>query len=91
MIDAEEINEVVQHGTISGLSGHPMSGLWTLHFEEGPPAFIESGYGVRALADCFGATEFSGDLMEKIKGQRIVYVTDFLGVMEWFAPDEGEE
>ena len=83
-------NGDVEKGVISGISGHPMSGLWTLHFEDGKAAHIGSGYGVRQLAACFGATEGSGDLLDKIKGQEIYYSVDAFGVLEAFTP-VGEE
>jgi hypothetical protein len=80
-----------QRGVISGIAGHPMSGLWSLVFEDGSLVHIGSGMGVRALASAFGATEGSGDLEFKIIGQEIVYSTDFMGVMEGFTPiDEWE-
>ena len=78
-------------GTIAGISGHPMSGLWQLQFEDGEMVHIESGYGVRLLANVFDAREGSGDLLDKIIGQKIVYSLDFMGVMEDFTPiDEWE-
>ena len=82
-------------GTITGLSGHPMSGLWQLLIEPelddmlaGCPniVHISSGYGVRQLAEAFGATEGKGDLMEKITGKEIYYSTDAFGVMDGFTP-----
>ena len=79
-------------GTIASISGHPMSGLWMLHFEDGEMVHIESGYGLRALASAFGAREGSGDLLKKIVGKEIYYSTDFMGVMEGFTPtDERKE
>ena len=81
----------LKRGTIAGLEGHPMSGLWQIYFEDGEMAHIESGMGVRALACAFDAREGSGDLLEKIKGQEIMYSVDFMGVMEGFTPiDEWE-
>lgn len=74
----------MQVGTIKALCGNPMSGLWILIFEEGESAFIESGYGVRQLAAAFDAHEGSGDLLECIKGKRINYDTDELGILECF-------
>jgi len=71
-------------GTIAGINGHPMSGLWMLTFEDGTVVHIASGFGVRSLAACFGAREGSGDLMEKIQGQKIVYTADPFNVMEMF-------
>jgi len=80
---------------ISGLSGHPMSGLWTLAFKGERVAHIGSGHGVRALARAFGASEGSGDLREKIDGQEIVWHHDDMGLViggftpinEWTGPD----
>ena len=87
-------NEIQYHlarRIIGGLSGHPMSGLWTLIFMDGTQVHIESGYGVRNLADCFGATEGKGDLQDKIRGQDVYYSADAFGVLEAFTPaDEWE-
>jgi len=77
--------------TIAGISGHPMSGLWQLIFTDGYTCFIESGYGVRNLAACFGATEGTGDLQEKIEGQEIVFSVDGLNVLEGFTPADDWE
>ena len=79
-------------GVISGLSGHPASGIWHLHFEDRSAVPIESGCGVRALAAAFGAREGSGDLLDKIIGQEIVYAYDDMGLcMAGFTPmDEWE-
>jgi hypothetical protein len=74
--------------TIAGLSGHPMSGLWELVFTDGYSCFIESGYGVRNLAVCFGASEGAGDLLEKIQGQEIVFSVDGLNLMCGFTPSD---
>jgi hypothetical protein len=79
-----------------------MSGLWTLIFQDGRSVLVESGFGVRQLAACFGATEGSGDLLEKVVGQEIVFSTDDFGMLggidrailagftpieEWTGPD----
>lgn len=81
----------LQKGTIVNLSGHPMSGLWTLLFDNGF-AHIQSGYGVRQLASAFGATEGTGDLLEKFVGQEVYYSTDDFGVLEAFTPvDEASD
>jgi hypothetical protein len=72
--------------TITGLSGHPMSGLWLLSFANGDVTPIESGHGVRQLAACFGATEGKGDLMEKIVGKEVYYTVDGFGILEAFTP-----
>lgn len=75
-------------GTISGISGDPLSKLWTLHFEDGSSALIGSGSAVRQLAACYGATEGTGDLIEKIKGKEIFYSVNEMNVMEGFNPVE---
>ena len=78
--------------TIRGLSYQFPSGLATLHLEEPdgstPSVYVEAGAGLRALASCYGATEGSGDLLEKIVGQEIVYDTDSMGVLEAFTPKD---
>lgn len=74
-------------GTIVGISGHPMSGLWMLQLDT-DLVHIGSGYGVRSLAACFGATEGTGDLLKKIKGKKIAYSTDAFNVLEGFTPYE---
>lgn len=85
------MSERILKGTIAGLSGHPMSGLWTLHFEDGSSAHISSGYGVRNLSRAFGASEGSGDLLEKIVGKEIFYSIADWGEMEAFTPvDEAD-
>jgi hypothetical protein len=79
---------ITKRSVITGISGHPMSGLWNLSFDNGDFVHIQSGSGVRALASAFGATEGSGDLQEKIIGQEIIYSVDFMGVMYGFTPAE---
>ena len=87
-------NEIQYHlarRIIAGIAGHPMSGLWNLVFMDGNTVHIESGYGVRNLARCFGASEGKGDLQDKIRNQDVYYSVDALGVLEWFLPaDEWE-
>lgn len=80
------MTETILKGTIASIGGHPMSGLWTLQFDDGSLVHIESGYGVRALASCFGATEGAGDLLEKIIGKEIYYSVDAFGVLEGSRP-----
>ena len=75
-------------GTIAGVDYQFPSGLALLAFTNGQVVYVESGYGLRSLASCFGATEGKGDLQEKILGRKIRYETDFMNVMEWFAPLE---
>lgn len=78
--------ERTQIKIIAGISGHPMSGLWELYFTDGSSVHIESGFGVRTLAAAFGAREGTGDLMEKIKGQKIAFIENEFGVLEIFTP-----
>lgn len=79
---------ITRKARIEGISGHPMSGLWHLSMDNGDTVHIESGYGVRQLASCFGATEGEGDLLKKIQGQEIVYSVDEFGALEGFTPFE---
>ena len=83
-----QMEERILKGTIAGISGDALSKLWTLHFEDGSSALIGSGSAVRHLAACYGATEGTGDLVEKIKGKEIFYSVDDNGVMERFSPVE---
>lgn len=85
---------------IQSIYGHPMSGLWTLFFESGRNVPIEGGtFGVRRMASVFGAHEGGGDLLEKIKGQVIVWYYDDMGLVmggftpidEWTGPAEFDE
>ena len=77
---------ITYRGTIAAISGHPMSGLWSLHFEDGTSCHIESGFGVRQLAACFDAHEGSGDLQDKIEGQDIIYSVDAFNMLCGFTP-----
>lgn len=95
MSDKKELYDNLYKGQIQGLSGAMMSGLWSLSIlKENPDGtlendfvHIESGCGVRALAAAFGAREGSGDLLRKIKGKKIFYSLDFMGlVLECFTP-----
>ena len=85
-----ELNELsggrTHIGTIDTVMGHPMSGMWTLTFTDGPVVHVDSGYGVRQLAAAFGATEGAGDLIPKTKGQKIVYSADIFDVLACFTP-----
>jgi hypothetical protein len=65
-----------------------MSGLWFIKFVHSGPVPIESGYGVRQLARCFGAVEGSGDLREKVVGQEIYFSTDEFGIFAGFTPTD---
>lgn len=80
---------MIYQKTIDTISGHPLSGLWTLHFTDGYACFIESGYGVRNLAACFDADP--SNLLEKIHGQEIVFSVDGLNLICGFTPADGWE
>ena len=77
---------VIEHGTIKEIVGHPMSGLWTIIFEEDevPSVHIESGYGIRTMVQCFGSY---GDIM----GKSIFFTRDSYGVLENFSRDEEDD
>ena len=77
---------ITNRGTITGLCGHPLMGLWHLVLtRDGVPdlVYIESGYGVRNLAMAFGATE---DGLRKVIGQEIIYSVDDYGLLSGFTP-----
>jgi hypothetical protein len=71
---------------ISGLEGQPMGGIMTLCFDSGRYAHIESGFGMRIMAEVFGAREFDGNILECIVGQDIVWWQDDIGMMAAFVP-----
>ena len=73
--------EEVKEGTIRGIFGYPMSGLWHLDID-GEVVHIESGHGARQLVACFGD-------LKNVVGKRVRYGTNWLDVLEWFAPIEG--
>lgn len=73
-------------GIIKSISGTPGSGLAELNFTDGCSVMIESGFGLRQLAACFGASEGRGDLIQKIRGERIVYTLDDFGILAGFSP-----
>ena len=70
--------------SIMGFSGHPLSGLWQVHFSNGDLVHVESGFGVRQIVECFGS-------LEKAVGRKVRYRVDWLGVLEWFQPIGEEE
>ena len=69
----------IKEGRIKNIWGHPCSGLWQLHFDNGEIVHLESGTGARALVNAFGS-------LENAIGKKIQYSTDFLGVIEGFVP-----
>jgi len=70
---------VTETAAIVGFSGLSTSGLWHVHFSNGDIAHLESGYGARVLAECFGD-------LEKAVGKHVRYHKDWLGILEWFEP-----
>jgi len=75
--------EEMRLGRIKGIGGPWGSGLWQVYFEDGTSCHIESGYGVRTIAHCYGD-------LQNAKGKLIRYCTDDLGVMTCFEPIEDE-
>ena len=69
----------VKVASIRGFSGHPLSGLWHIHLNNGDFVHIESGFGIGQMVECFGN-------LKNAVGKRIRYSVDWLGVMEWFQP-----
>lgn len=81
-------------GTIIGFVGSQLSGLGYLFVEVEEvvqPIMCDNPTTVRALDDCFGdvirGMFLSNDSM---KGKRIKFETDRMGILDWFAP-VGEE
>jgi hypothetical protein len=72
-------------GVIKDVTGTPGSGLANLNFTDGCSVLIESGFGLRQLAACFGAEQGAGDLNRKIRGQKIVYTLDDFGILAGFS------
>lgn len=70
-------------GRIKGIGGSMSSGLWQVYFEDGASCHIESGYGVRAIARCYGN-------LHDVRGKLIRYCTDCFNVMTRFEPIEDE-
>jgi hypothetical protein len=73
-------------GTMKNITGQRGSGIANLNFTDGSSVMIESGFGVRQLAACYGADMFEGDLIDKIRGQQIVYTVDDFGILAGFSP-----
>ncbi len=81
-------------GTIVGFAGSPLSGLGYIFVEseEGiQPLMCDNPTTVRALDECFGnviqGMRINNDA---IKGKRIEFETNRIGVLEWFVPIEEE-
>jgi hypothetical protein len=74
------------YGKIKGIGGVKGSGLATLEFEDGSSVMIDSGFGIRQLANCYEAHESKGDLLDKIRGQELIYTVDDFGILAGFSP-----
>jgi hypothetical protein len=70
-------------GRIKDINGPWDSGLWQVYFYDGTFCHIESGYGVRTIAQCYGN-------LQNAIGKSISYGTDYLNVMTCFKPIEDE-
>ena len=69
--------EEMRYGRIEGIGGSWDSGLWQVYFEDGTFCHIESGYGVRTIAQCYGN-------LKNAQGNLIYYCTDDLNIMTCF-------
>ena len=75
-----ESYDSLKRGKIREISGTPGSGLWQIYFEDGF-CHIQSGYGLRTLAECYGS-------LHNATGKLIRYETDELNVMTYFLPED---
>jgi hypothetical protein len=73
--------EELRYGRIKAIGGSRGSGLWQVYFKDGTFCHIESGYGVRTVAYCYGS-------LQNAIGKLIRYCTDDLGMMTCFEPIE---
>jgi len=64
-------------GIISKVESDVGSGIATLHFQDGSSVLVESGFGLRQLADAFEGEE-------SVVGKPIVYERDEYGIMTTF-------
>ena len=80
----------MEQGKIIGFQGSWGSGLGYLVLEGGIAIPCDNGATVRALDACFGGviTDTHTVNNDAIRGKEIVYETDWLGLLEWFAPRE---
>jgi len=76
---------ITKKGVIHGVDYRFPSGIALMHVGD-DVVYVESGYGLRSLAACFGAREGEGDLNEKIRGEEIVYSVDHMNVLCGFTP-----
>ena len=84
LTDAHELPEdPLEEGIISGITGHPLGGLYQIHFEDGRVAHLQSGMGARQFVSVYGS-------LGNAVGKRIRYETDSLNVMRYFEPIEDD-
>lgn len=70
---------MLEKKTILDIQGDPGSGLAVIMFTDGTTVCIESGFGLRQLANAFNG---------KVIGQEIVFSVDEFGLMDSFCPAE---
>ena len=80
---------ITKIGTIVEFQGSWQSGLGTLWFE-GEGVLCENAPTVRALEGCFGEVIAAGHTVNQdaIRGQRVVYSVDAMGILIGFTPEE---
>ena len=81
MYNTDSQNDVTEprFGRIKEISGPVGSGLLQVYFDDGSLCHIESGYGVRTIAQCYGS-------LHEAKGKVIGYYTDSFNMMVCFEP-----
>lgn len=81
MYNAGNLNEVTEPrlGRIKKINGPIGSGLWQVYFDDGSFCHIESGYGVRTIAQCYGS-------LHEAQGKVIGYHTNSFNMMICFEP-----
>lgn len=88
-------NLVLQKGVIEGVYGSFGSGLATIVFQDGSQVHCENGPTIRALDACFGNVIGDGHTINNEDGghvgQEIVFTTDFMNLLEAFAPYDPEQ
>lgn len=78
--DKDELADL-EEGTIKSITGHPLSGLYQIHLDNGRMVHLESGFGARQFANAYGS-------LSNAIGRRIRYKTDDLNVLSYFEPVE---
>lgn len=75
----EDESDDLEEGTVRSITGHPLSGLYQIHLDDGRIVHLESGFGARQVASAYGS------LSDAI-GKKIRYKTDDFNVLSYFEP-----